>query len=747
MKGKYTFRIFEQGSDINTKDSDTLTVIAENEENALKECLSRMSENYENPEAVLIESNTSNTEKRFSENRDKPAKRTFKEWIDIELTGTDNEELRKDIYEFINYNSDKYSLDDILTNSQFEDILFENGFIGMGHPKWKKPLTEKAIKKTLKEWIDSEMTDEVKEDVYEFLKGSDKYYLDDVLTYDQFEKIMFKNGFDDQGWMWKPLTECECSGDCGGVDSKAFAGQIPENMSKIIQIKKYVESESDKFLDGYTKNKVWPPKIKPKFDINSSRFREAELNKFVESISSDVKEFLKSHPNAKPRDFIEANPDRNLSYQGLVTAFYNARKELGITTTKGRGKVETAAPKKTETPKKEEPKKEEPKAKETTRKPRQPRKNKFPWLASNGDSIKDIDLYFNVDPALKPVWRLLHLRNDGTGTVNLILTNPATHRETTIEMYSFVTFTDSKGVKHEGGVHTGILADKSYPARGYENALPFEEYCKVMQERLNKLSEEWGREFEIAEVSHKGIDQAKLIVQGDYTEKEIINRLLNTGYNEKYLKIIKDKASYSYSYIRWKSGFVEEGQMHNGSGGSCAIRSMADKDFTYVEKGIAAIRKLCKDKNIEITKKGELEYEINLDTYQTPKGIKDIKSAYDFVRFMTDPETKDLRKTIPWEDQIDTLAKFFAGKTIKGTWHDYEWGNKSYYIKFTSQGYTFSRGREEYVQVSWFGVKNKSSEEYEEFQDCSPWYYLRDIMENSGKDCFKPDVILHDMAA
>lgn len=613
---------------------------------------------------------------------DKPAKRTFKEWVEIELTGTSNEKLRKDIYEFINYNSDKYSLDDILTYYQFEDILYKEGFLGMGSSRRK------------------------------------------------------------------PLGECECSGDCGGVDSKAFTGQLPENMSKMIQIKKYIESESDKFLDGYTKNKVWPPKIRPKFDINSSRFRESEkLARFVESISSDVKEFLKNNPNAKPRDFIEANPDRNLSYQGLVTAFYNARKELGITTTKGRGKVETAAPKKTETPKKEEPKAEEPKTKETARKPRQPRKNKFPWLASNGDSIKDIDLYFNVDPAFKPVWRLLYLRNDGTGIANLILTNPATHRETTIEMHSFVTFTDSKGVKHEGGVYTDILADKSYPARGYENALPFEEYCKVMQERLNKLSEEWGREFEIAEVSHKGIDQAKLIVQGNYTEKEIINRLLNTGYNEKYLKIIKDKASYSYSYISWKSGFVEEGQMHNGSGGSCAIRSMADKDFTYVEKGIAAIRKLCKDKNIEITKKGEFEYEINLDTYQTPKGIKDIKSAYDFVRFMTDPETKDLRKTIPWEDQIDTLAKFFAGKTIKGTWHDYEWGNKSYYIKFTSQGYTFSRGREEYVQVSWFGVKNKSSEEYEEFQDCSPWYYLRDIMENSGKDCFKPDVILHDMAA
>lgn len=342
---------------------------------------------------------------------------------------------------------------------------------------------------------------------------------------------------------------------------------------------------------------------------------------------------------------------------------------------------------------------------------------------------------------------MLHLKNDGTGTVNLILTNPATHRETTIEIHSFVTFTDSKGVKHEGGINTGILVDKPYPARGYENALPYEAYCAVLQERLNKLSQEWGREFEIAEVSRKGTDQAKLIVQGDCTEKEIINRLLNTGYQEKYLRIIKDKASYSYSYIRWKSGFIEEGQMHNGSGGSISIKNMNDKDCTYVEKGIAAIRQLCKNKEIEITVKGDLQFEINLDTYKTPKSVKDIKSAYDFIRFMTDSETRDLRKTIPWEDQIDTLVKFFAGKTIRGTWHDYEWGNKPYYIKFTSQGYTFNRGREEYVQVSWFGVKNKSSEEYEEFQECSPWYYLKEIMQNGDKNCFKPDVIQHDMVA
>ena len=557
---------------------------------------------------------------------DKPAKRTFKDWIDIELTGTCNKELRKDIYEFIDYNSDKYSLDDILTCSQFEDILFENGFIGWGYPKWRKPLTEKAVKKTMKEWIDSEMTDEVKEDAYEFVKDSDKYYLDDVLTYNQFEKIMFKNGFDDQGWMWKPLTECECSGDCGGVNSKAFAGQLPENMSRMIQIKKYVESESNKILDGYTKNKVWPPKIKPKFNINSSRFRESEkLARFLESISSDVREFLKNNPNAKPRDFIEANPNRNLNYQGLITAFYNARKELGITTTKGRGRVGIETPKKPETPVKVKTE-----VKDTTQK---------------------------------------------SGQSNL------------------------------------------------------------------------GRTSYLRDISMKGIDQAKLIVQGDCTEKELINRLLNTGHNEKYLKVIKDKASYDYYYIRWKLGFVEVGHLHNGSGASMAIESMKDRDCVWVEKGLATIRQLCKDKDVEIVTKDRFRYEVNLDKYQTPKSIKDIKSAYDFVRFMTDEETRDLRKTIPWEDKIDTLVKFFAGKTIKGIWHDYEWGSKPYFIKFTPRNYTFSKRGDAYAEVSWFGVKNKGSEEYEEFQECSPWYYLRDIMENNGKDCFKPDIIMHDMSA
>ena len=51
------------------------------------------------------------------------------------------------------------------------------------------------------------MTDEIKDDVYEFLRCSDKYYLDDLVTYKQFENIMFSNGFDDQDYMWKPLIE------------------------------------------------------------------------------------------------------------------------------------------------------------------------------------------------------------------------------------------------------------------------------------------------------------------------------------------------------------------------------------------------------------------------------------------------------------------------------------------------------------------------------------------------------------
>lgn len=61
----------------------------------------------------------------------------------------------------------------------------------------------KSTKKSIQDWIESEMTDEIKEDVYNFFKTSDKYYLDDVITLNQFENIMFKNGFDDQGYMWK----------------------------------------------------------------------------------------------------------------------------------------------------------------------------------------------------------------------------------------------------------------------------------------------------------------------------------------------------------------------------------------------------------------------------------------------------------------------------------------------------------------------------------------------------------------
>lgn len=72
-------------------------------------------------------------------------------------------------------------------------------------PKCKLREAEKALKKTIKDWIESEMTNEIKADAYEFFRCSDKYYLDDLVTYKQFENIMFKNGFDDQGWMWKSL--------------------------------------------------------------------------------------------------------------------------------------------------------------------------------------------------------------------------------------------------------------------------------------------------------------------------------------------------------------------------------------------------------------------------------------------------------------------------------------------------------------------------------------------------------------
>lgn len=73
-------------------------------------------------------------------------------------------------------------------------------------PKYKlREAKEISKKKAIKDWIESEMTDEIKADAYEFFRCSDKYCLDDLVTYKQFENIMFKNGFDDQGWMWKSL--------------------------------------------------------------------------------------------------------------------------------------------------------------------------------------------------------------------------------------------------------------------------------------------------------------------------------------------------------------------------------------------------------------------------------------------------------------------------------------------------------------------------------------------------------------
>lgn len=70
-----------------------------------------------------------------------------------------------------------------------------------------KRVKEAAEKKSIKDWIESEMTDVIKDDVYEFLKCSDKYYLNDLVTYKQFENFMFSNGFDDQDYMWKPLMQ------------------------------------------------------------------------------------------------------------------------------------------------------------------------------------------------------------------------------------------------------------------------------------------------------------------------------------------------------------------------------------------------------------------------------------------------------------------------------------------------------------------------------------------------------------
>ena len=63
--------------------------------------------------------------------------------------------------------------------------------------------SSRSIKKPIRDWIESEMTDEIKEDVYDFFRTSTRHYLSDIVTLRQFENIMFKNGFDDQAYMWK----------------------------------------------------------------------------------------------------------------------------------------------------------------------------------------------------------------------------------------------------------------------------------------------------------------------------------------------------------------------------------------------------------------------------------------------------------------------------------------------------------------------------------------------------------------
>lgn len=60
-----------------------------------------------------------------------------------------------------------------------------------------------------------------------------------------------------------------------------------------------------------------------------------ELNRFIESLASDVEAFMKEHPNAKPRDFLASHP--GLSQMSVQTAMYNARKKLGIQATRGKG--------------------------------------------------------------------------------------------------------------------------------------------------------------------------------------------------------------------------------------------------------------------------------------------------------------------------------------------------------------------------------------------------------------------------
>lgn len=94
------------------------------------------------------------------------------------------------------------SFKDYWPGSEPEDL-----YKGKTFKRNPKRVKEAAEKKSIKDWIESEMTDEIKDDVYEFLKCSDKYYLNDLVTYKQFENIMFSNGFDDQDYMWKPLMQ------------------------------------------------------------------------------------------------------------------------------------------------------------------------------------------------------------------------------------------------------------------------------------------------------------------------------------------------------------------------------------------------------------------------------------------------------------------------------------------------------------------------------------------------------------
>lgn len=68
--------------------------------------------------------------------------------------------------------------------------------------------------------------------------------------------------------------------------------------------------------------------------MNKTKITE-ELNRFIESLASDVEAFMQKYPNAKPRDFLASHP--GLSQMSVQTAMYNARKKLGIPATRGKG--------------------------------------------------------------------------------------------------------------------------------------------------------------------------------------------------------------------------------------------------------------------------------------------------------------------------------------------------------------------------------------------------------------------------